>query len=82
MLLCSRSWGTKSLPWLALIVRLSSRVFRVVFYSSGAQVKGLGAACKPPTITGNRNWKKISAGKHPDRADVVVDTNYGINIIA
>ena len=52
------------------------------FYSSGAQVKGLGAPCKSATITGHRNWRKISAGKHPDKGGVVVEINYSLNITA
>eukprot|EP00959_Pyramimonas_sp_CCMP1952_P402790 8440533-Pyramimonas_sp.AAC.1 len=36
-------------------------------YSSGAQVKKLGQLCLPPTITGQRNWRKVQKGCHPDK---------------
>ena len=42
-------------------------------YSSGAQVCNLGKMCKPPTVTGNRNWNKVKQGKHPDKMGVSLD---------
>ena len=42
------------------------------FYSSGAQVLGLGRECKPPTITGIRNFRKLKKGLHPDKEGVFV----------
>merc|ERR1712194_47146 len=46
---------------------------RCRFYSSGAQVCGLGRLCQKPTVTGKKNWSKLKKGKHPDKPDVSVD---------